>query len=148
MAVKFYNDGTTYRLADKRRIAAWIKACIAHEKLQAGDITYIFCSREKHLEINRTYLGHDYATDVITFDYSDLPAGIVSGDIFIDPQTVAENAAQYGATAAQEMRRVLVHGVLHLCGYGDKTPSEQKTMRAKEDGCLALYDNEPNNPLK
>ena len=137
MAIKFFNDGTPYRLPQKRATAAWVAECIRAEGYTPGDISYIFCSQEKHLEINRTYLGHDYQTDVITFDYSDLAAGMVSGDIFIDPATVAENAALYGVTREQEMRRVLIHGVLHLCGYGDKTKAEQKTMRAKEDECLA-----------
>ena len=139
MAIKFYNDGSAYRLPQKRVTAAWVAECIRAEGLTPGDVSYIFCSQEKHLEINRAYLGHDYQTDVITFDYSDLSAGIVGGDIFIDPVTVAGNATLYGAIKEQEMRRVLIHGVLHLCGYGDKTQKEQKAMRAKEDECLARW---------
>lgn len=139
MAITFHNDGSGFRLAQKRKVSAWATECIRREGLRAGDIAYVFCSPERHLEINRTYLGHDYHTDVITFDYSDFEAGTVSGDIFIDPQTVADNAEQYDATADQEMMRVLIHGVLHLCGYGDKTAEEQQAMRAKEDECLALW---------
>ncbi len=139
MAIKFFNDGSSYRLAKKRAAAAWVAECIRAEGYEPGEISFIFCSQEKHLEINRTYLGHDYRTDVITFDYSDLPAGTVVGDIFVDPVTVGENARLYGATAIDEMRRVLIHGVLHLCGYGDKTRARQKTMRAKEDECLARF---------
>lgn len=139
MAIKFFNDGSSYRLPQKRATAVWVKECIRAEGYQPGDISCVFCSQEKHLEMNRTYLGHDYQTDVITFDYSDLPAGTVAGDIFIDPATVAGNAGLYGVAAIDEMRRVLIHGVLHLCGYGDKTRAEQKTMRAKEDGCLARF---------
>lgn len=137
MAIKFFNDGSTFRLPQKRAAAAWVAKCIRAEGRTAGEVSYIFCSPEKHLEINRTYLGHDYRTDVITFDYSE--GATVGGDIFIDPATVADNAALFGATPAQEMRRVLIHGVLHLCGYGDATPREQEVMRAKEDACLALY---------
>lgn len=139
MAIKFFNDESSYRLPQKRATAVWVKECIGAEGYAPGDISCVFCSQEKHLEINRTYLGHDYQTDVITFDYTDLTAGTVAGDIFIDPVTVAENAKMYGVAAIDEMRRVVIHGVLHLCGYGDKTRAEQKTMRAKEDGCLARF---------
>ena len=140
MAVKFYNEECNFRLTGKRRISVWVKRCVEREGLTAGSVTYVFCSPQRHLEINRYYLGHDYNTDVITFDYSDLSEGVVSGDIFIDPQTVAENAARYGDSKSREMLRVLIHGILHLCGYKDKTPAEQKEMRAKEDECLSLYD--------
>lgn len=139
MAITFHNDGSPFRLPHKRRVAAWAADCIAREGWHPGDIAYVFCSPEKHLEINRTYLGHDYATDVITFDYTDPEARTVSGDIFIDPATVADNAELFGSTREREMLRVLIHGVLHLCGYGDKTPEEQQQMRAKEDECLALF---------
>lgn len=139
MPVTFHNAECGFRLREKRRVAAWIERCIAIEGFAAGDISYIFCSTEYHLGINRRYLGHDYNTDVITFDYSDRESQTVSGDIFIDSATVASNARIYGSTAAGEMLRVIVHGVLHLCGYGDKTPEEAKNMRAKEDHYLALW---------
>lgn len=119
--------------------------CIRAEGYRPGDVSFIFCSQDKHLEINRTYLGHDYQTDVITFDYSDLPAGMVAGDIFIDPVMVRENARLYGVAAIDEMRRVVIHGVLHLCGYGDKTRAQQKTMRAKEDEWLARFPSDKTN---
>lgn len=140
MAIRYFNEGTAYRLREKRRISAWVRSSIENEGYTAGDINYIFCSPERHIEINRQYLGHDYHTDVITFDYSDLiEQKLVSGDIFIDPRTVALNAAEYGATARQEMLRVVIHGVLHLCGYKDKTPEEEKQMRALEDFYLARF---------
>lgn len=140
MAIRFYNKDCNYRLAEKRRIGAWIRAAIEEESLQTGDITYIFCSPEHHIGINRQYLGHDYNTDVITFDYSDLKdTRTVSGDIFIDPATVSLNASEYGATPRQEMLRVIVHGVMHLCGYKDKSEKEAKTMRSKEDHYLAKF---------
>jgi rRNA maturation RNase YbeY len=138
MAIKFCNDGSAYRLGSRRELRAWISAAIGEEGFGAGDITYIFCSPDAHLEMNRQYLGHDYHTDVITFDYSDLKGEkIVAGDIFIDPGTVRENAARYGATARGEMLRVLIHGVLHLCGYKDATPAEARRMRAREEYYLA-----------
>ena len=108
-----------------------------------AEVDYIFCSAERLLEMNRQYLGHDYFTDVITFDYSDRSdTRIVSGDIFIDVETVADNARQYGATALQEMRRVVVHGVLHLCGQGDKTPRSNAQMHRKEDKYLKFWEKE------
>ena len=144
MAVRYYNEDCSYRLLAKRRVSAWIRASIEHEGYRLGDINYIFCSSEHHIGINRQYLGHDYYTDVITFDYSDRKgSGIVSGDIFIDCQTVALNAAEYGATARQEMLRVLIHGVLHLCGYKDKTPSAEKRMHARENFYLKRFSEDP-----
>ncbi len=132
----FHNDATPYRLSHKRAVRAWLLRVIAEEGFVPGEIAFIFCSRERHLEINRTYLGHDYYTDVITFDYT--AGGVVSGDIFIDPITIRENAAVYGTTPVREMHRVLVHGILHLCGHGDKTPAQQKKMRGLEDKYLIL----------
>lgn len=139
MAIKFYNDGTAFRLPRKRDTARWVAGAVRREGRLPGDISCIFCSQEKHLEINRTYLGHDYPTDVITFDYGDPATGCVSGDIFIDPVTVAENAKLFGTTRGEEMRRVIIHGALHLCGYKDATPAQQKRMRDKEDEYLAQF---------
>lgn len=140
MAVKYHNDGSDFRLPAKGRTAAWIRRCVENEGFALGPVNYIFCSQERHIGINRQFLGHDYHTDVITFDYSDL-AGCktISGDIFIDPVTVADNAAGVCAAPEAEMRRVMVHGVLHLCGYGDKTRRQQSQMRAKEDFYLAKF---------
>lgn len=141
MAVKYFSEGTDYRLPEKGRTSVWLRDCAEREGFRLGPVNYVFCSMERHLEINRQYLGHDYYTDVITFDYSDLSGRkAVSGDIFVDPATVADNAVKFGSDPLTEMRRVLVHGLLHLCGYGDKNPKEEKTMRAKEDFYLALFD--------
>ncbi len=137
MAIKFYNDGTDFVPPAKGRIAVWVRRAVETEGLRLGAVNYIFCSPERHLEINRQFLGHDYATDVITFDYT--ANGVVSGDIFIDPVTVEQNAAERFISPAVEMRRVLIHGVLHLCGYGDRTRKEQRMMRAKEDLYLMKY---------
>lgn len=137
MSITFHNDGTSCRLPHKRAVRAWVAACIRAEGFEPGETAFVFCSRERHLEINRTYLGHDYPTDVITFDYTG--DGVVSGDIFIDPQTIAENASRFSATREEEMRRVLIHGILHLCGHGDKTAAQQKAMRALEDKYMGLF---------
>lgn len=139
--VRYYNDQTNFRLRDKRKIASWLKAVAQEEGYALGDVTYIFCSSEVHRKMNIDFIGHDYFTDVITFDYSDLKGeGIVSGDIFIDVDTVKDNARIYGATFISEMHRIIVHGVLHLCGQKDKTPRAEKQMHRKEDKYLALLD--------
>ena len=141
--VRYYNDSTTYRLRDKRKIAAWLKRVAQEEGYTLGDVNYIFCSSEVHRKMNIDFIGHDYFTDIITFDYSDLKGeGVVSGDIFIDVDTVADNARIYGATMRDEMLRVVVHGVLHLCGQKDKTPRAEKQMHRKEDKYIALYKEE------
>ena len=137
--VRYYNDSTTYRLREKRKVAAWLKMVAEQEGYTLGDVTYIFCSSEVHRKMNIDYIGHDYFTDIITFDYSELEEGVVSGDIFIDVETVADNARIYGVTARQEMLRVVVHGVLHLCGQKDKEPEDEKEMHRKEDKYLAIY---------
>ncbi|MBO5820138.1 MAG: rRNA maturation RNase YbeY [Alistipes sp.] len=137
--VRYYNDQTNFRLRDKRKIASWLKAVAQEEGYALGDVTYIFCSSEVHRKMNIDFIGHDYFTDVITFDYSDLKGeGIVSGDIFIDVDTVKDNARIYGATFTSEMHRIIVHGVLHLCGQKDKTPRAEKQMHRKEDKYLKL----------
>ena len=141
MAVSFHTEECTFLPQGRRRITAWIKEVITAEGYSPGDIAYIFCSPEYHIGINRQYLGHDYHTYVITFDYSDRKGErIVSGDIFIDVETVADNARQYGCTTLQEMRRVIVHGVLHLCGQGDKTPRTNAQMHRKEDKYLKFWE--------
>ena len=137
--VRYYNDSTTYRLREKRKVAAWLKLVAEQEGYTLGDVTYIFCSSEVHRKMNIDYIGHDYFTDIITFDYSELEEGVVSGDIFIDVETVADNARIYGVTAREEMLRVVVHGVLHLCGQKDKEPEDEKEMHRKEDKYLAMY---------
>ena len=140
MAVKYYSDDFSCRLPEKRRTAAWLKEVAEAEGYRLGDVNYIFCSAARLLEMNKEFLGHDYFTDIITFDYSDRKgSGVVSGDIFIDVETVADNARLYGATKIEEMRRVVVHGVLHLCGQKDKTPRANAQMHRKEDKYLKFW---------
>ena len=139
--VRYYTDDCAYRLHNKRLIAKWLRAVAEAEGYSLGDVTYIFCSSAVHRKMNIDFIGHDYFTDVITFDYSDRRgSGVVSGDVFIDVETVRDNARIYGATALQEMRRVVVHGLLHLCGQKDKTPRTEKQMHRKEDKYLALLE--------
>lgn len=150
MAVHYYTDGCKYRLPQKRLTTAWLRRSAEAEGYALGELSYVFCSAKRLLEMNRQYLGHDYFTDVITFDYSDRKGSrVVSGDIFIDVETVADNARQYGFTTLEEMRRVIVHGLLHLCGQGDKTPRTNAQMHRKEDKYLQWWGQiEPRNAPK
>ncbi len=134
----FYNEDVSYRLFYKEKIRLWLLAVIEQEKKQAGDISFIFCSDEYLLEINRQYLSADYLTDVITFDFTE--ENYISGDIFISVDRVKENAKQYKQKCYQEMLRVILHGVLHLCGYKDKSDKEEKQMREKEDYYLQKFE--------
>lgn len=146
MAVRYYNEECRYSLPQKRLTSAWLRSTAEAEGYVLGDVNYIFCSARKLLEMNRQFLGHDYFTDVITFDYSDLKGSrTVSGDIFIDVETVADNARRYGTSRLQEMRRVVVHGLLHLCGQGDKTPRTHAQMHRKEDRYLGYWENPEGN---
>ena len=141
MAVKYYTDDCSYRLPRKRLTAEWLRRVAEAEGYELGDVSYIFCAAQRLREMTRQYLGHDYFTDVITFDYSDRKgARVISGDIFIDVETVSDNARLYGFSTLQEMRRVVVHGVLHLCGQGDKTPRTNAQMHRKEDKYLKFWE--------
>lgn len=144
MAVHYHTDDCSYRLPQKRLTTAWLHQVAAEEGYTLTEVNYIFCSAARLLEMNRQYLGHDYYTDIITFDYSDRKgAKEIAGDIFIDVETVADNARHYGATRLAEMRRVVVHGVLHLCGQGDKTPRTNRQMHRKEDKYLLFWEKQP-----
>ena len=138
MAITYLTENVTLPKRFKRRLTSqWIKDVIGKYEKKVGDIAYIFCNDEKIIEINRQYLRHDYFTDIITFDYTD--GNMISGDVFISLETVKTNAAQYKTTYEEELRRVVIHGVLHLCGYKDKTRKDKKNMREKEDEALDLY---------
>lgn len=132
-----YNvDGVKMPKIKKRDNSAWVKTVAASYGKKVGEIAYIFVNDDKILEVNRTYLQHDYFTDIITFDYSE--GDIISGDLFISLDTVRTNAEQVGATYEQELRRVIIHGILHLCGINDKGPGEREIMEAAEDKALAI----------
>lgn len=115
---------------------AWFSQVCALEEKTLGEISVIFCSDEYLLEMNQTHLNHDYYTDIITFDYS--IENEVSGDLFISIDRVADNAQEFSSAFTDELNRVCVHGLLHLCGYKDKSPEDEALMRSKEDDMLAL----------
>ncbi len=117
-------------------IDKWVKAVAETYHKRAGDINYIFVSDERILEVNREFLGHDYYTDIITFDYTE--RDILAGDLFISLDTVRSNAVLLDAPYEQELHRVIIHGVLHLCGINDKGPGEREIMEAAENQALSL----------
>lgn len=132
-----YNvDGVRMPAIKKRAVNAWIKAVAALYGRRVGDIGYMFVDDERILQVNNEYLGHNYYTDVITFDYDE--DDIVSGDIVISLDTVRSNAQLFGKTYEEEFYRVLIHGILHLCGINDKGPGEREVMEAAENRALAL----------
>ena len=134
--ITYNTEGVKMPKFKKREATAWIKAVAATYGKKVGEIGYLFADDEKILEVNREYLGHDYYTDIITFDYSE--GDTISGDIVISLDTVASNAEQQGTDYAEELMRVVVHGVLHLCGINDKGPGEREIMEAAENKALAM----------
>lgn len=135
--ITYNTDGVKMPSIKKRENTAWVKAVAASYGKRVGEIAYIFVDDEKILEVNRQYLGHDYYTDIITFDYCE--GDVISGDLFISLDTVRTNAEQVGATYEEELHRVIIHGILHLCGINDKGPGEREIMEAAEDKALALH---------
>lgn len=139
--ITFTTDSIEMPALDERKITRWIRAVAADYGFTVGNINYIFCSDERELAVNREFLKHDYYTDIITFDYS--TASTLNGDIFISLDTVRSNAEMVGVTFDEELRRIIIHGVLHLTGQGDKTPETKIQMTAKEDKALVkLKDQE------
>lgn len=122
---------------DERKVTRWIRSVAADYNFSVGNINYIFCSDERELEVNRQFLGHDYYTDVITFDYTS--GKTLNGDIFISLDTVRSNAEMVGAPFEEELRRIIIHGILHLTGQGDKTPETKAQMTEKEEKALAKW---------
>ena len=121
---------------EKRKTNAWIKTVAAKYDKKIGEIAYIFCDDAKILEVNKTYLQHDYFTDIITFDYCE--GVVLNGDIFISLDTVRTNAQEFGVTFENELHRILIHGILHLCGQEDKTPETRLEMTRKENDALQM----------
>ena len=132
-----YNTVNVKMPAIRRRdTSAWVKAVAASYGKKVGEIAYIFVDDEEILRVNREYLQHDYYTDIITFDYTE--GDTISGDLFISLDTVRTNAEQFDKPYDEELHRVIIHGILHLCGINDKGPGERELMEAAEDKALAL----------
>ncbi|HIZ04763.1 MAG TPA: rRNA maturation RNase YbeY [Candidatus Phocaeicola gallistercoris] len=134
--ITYQTEGVEMPHIKKREITEWIKTIAESYGKKVGEIAYIFCSDEKILEVNRQYLQHDYYTDIITFDYTE--GNRISGDLFISLDTVRTNAEQFKASYDNELHRVIIHGILHLCGIDDKGPGEREIMETAENKALAL----------
>lgn len=135
--IQYISEGVNPPALQKQKINRWIKETAAEYGKKAGDIAYIFCSDERILEVNKQYLQHDYYTDIITFDYSE--GQIISGDIFISVDTVKTNAQEFGVSFEQELNRIIIHGILHLCGQDDKTPELRLEMTHKENLAIERF---------
>lgn len=134
--IAFQSVDIPFVLKQKTLLRDWINTCIHKEKKTPGVLSFNFCSDKHLLSVNREFLDHDYYTDIITFNLND--GEEISGDIYISIDRVKENARSVESTFHVELLRVMIHGVLHLCGYNDKTKKEIATMRKKEDECLSL----------
>lgn len=137
-SLQFFSEDISFKPPHPRKTKSWIKQTIAKEKKTPGDLNFIFCSDDYLLQINIQYLDHQTYTDIITFDNSEDPK-IIEGDIFISVDRVRENASKFSRPFEEELRRVIIHGVLHLIGYSDKTAAQKTAMRRKEDAYLSLY---------
>ncbi len=135
--IEFIAEDIDFEPSDTPALESWIRTIIDREKCQLGFLNFIFCSDNFLLDLNEEYLGHDTLTDIITFPYQ--PPPFIEGDVFISVERVRENAQEFGVSFEVELHRVMAHGVLHLCGYKDKTEEEQAVMRQKEDAALALF---------
>lgn len=136
-AVEYFSQDVPFKIPSPRKTTAWIKEVIRREKSKLAHLNFIFCSDQYLLEVNRQYLTHDTYTDIITFDNAD-SQGAIEGDIFISIERVRENAGKRHIRFEDELNRVLVHGVLHLLGYSDKSSQQKSVMRKKEDAYLSL----------
>ena len=137
MAIRFHSEKISFNVGEKNRLKKWITACIRVHGKDPGAINFIFTSNEQILHMNREYLNHSYFTDVISFDYSDKE--LVSGDIFISVDQVRANAGHFGTEFLEELRRVMIHGILHLTGFGDDSREEKIVMRQMENEALNLW---------
>lgn len=135
--IQFFSEGCDFQPKHQLKLKSWLKEIVQSEDFRLGDLNFIFCSDEVLLQMNQQYLNHDTLTDIITFDTSEIE-GELAGDIFISIDRVIENGEKFGTGPLNELHRVMAHGVLHLCGYGDKNAKEKSTMREKEAACLSL----------
>ncbi|SKB51128.1 rRNA maturation RNase YbeY [Salegentibacter holothuriorum] len=134
--INFYSEND-FEFQNEKSFDAWIRKVISSEEKELGEINYIFCDDDYLYKINLKFLDHDTYTDIISFDNCE--GNELNGDIFISTDRVKENAAEYNVDFSEELKRVVVHGILHLCGYPDKTESEAVLMRQKEDEKIALF---------
>lgn len=135
--IRFFCEDVKFNLKDKLKVKRWVKNIILQQEAKLGDINIIFCSDEYLLNVNKKHLNHNYYTDIITFNYN---TKSINGDLFISIDRVFENADKENVPRETETLRVIIHGVLHLLGFNDKTKKEKTIIRAKEDESLKLYN--------
>lgn len=140
MNIHYFYEDVDFQINNEEVLTEWVQQVIQEHSFELLEINYIFCSDDYLLEINKQHLNHDYYTDIITFDNSEEETQI-EADIFISVDRVRENAEAQTIRMESELHRVMIHGILHLVGFGDKTPDDQKVMREKEDACLSLLEN-------
>ena len=134
--ISYSSENVKFPAIKRRETTAWIKKVAATYQKKIGEVGYLFCDDEHILEVNREYLGHDYYTDIITFDYCE--DDVLNGDLVISLDTVRSNADKFGRPYDEELHRVIIHGILHLCGINDKGPGEREIMEAAENRALSL----------
>lgn len=134
--ITYNSENVKFPKIKRRETTAWIKRVAASYGKKVGEIGYLFCDDEKILEVNNEYLGHDYYTDIITFDYDE--GDQINGDIVISLDTIRTNAEKFGKEYEEELHRVIIHGILHLCGINDKGPGEREIMEAAENRALSI----------
>lgn len=132
-----FNYETEFELPNEKALESWISKVIASEQKHEGEISYVFCDDDYLLELNQNYLQHDTLTDIISFDYT--LGNELNGDIFISVERVRENAEIFNQTFDNELLRVMIHGVLHYCGYKDKSAEDEQLMRIKENEKIAMF---------
>lgn len=137
--IRFFNKDLKFDLKDKLLLKRWMKAVVQEHGCKVGDINIILCNDPTILEINQQFLGHDYYTDIITFDYSE--DDTINGELYISVDTVRENAKEYGEEFPDELHRVIIHGMLHLCGLDDHCDVDIKEMRSAENSALEILKN-------
>lgn len=138
MAIRFAVQDIDFELLEAQKVKKWITEVVQRRQKRVGNISYLFCDDEYLLGVNQQYLNHDTYTDIITFDY--VAADLISGDIMISVDRVGENAEKFAVSFEQELHRVIIHGVLHLLGQGDKSDAEAAEMRRQEEEALVLWN--------
>jgi rRNA maturation RNase YbeY len=136
MPIRFFYEEVDFKVKYPTKVKQWITESAKKEKRQISEVNYIFCSDKYLLSLNQDYLKHNTLTDIITFDNSE--GSLIAGEIYISIERVNENASKYASGLTDELHRVMIHGVLHLCGYKDKKPDDKTLMRKKEDAYLSL----------
>ncbi|MCL4155198.1 UNVERIFIED_CONTAM: hypothetical protein GTU68_017980 [Idotea baltica] len=140
-AIHFFYEETSFALDQPDIIAGWVDEVITRHEERVEAINFIFCSDDYLLKINRSYLDHDYYTDIITFDNREPDSDDLESDIFISIDRIRDNAKDLQVTFHRELHRVIIHGILHLLGWNDKTDEQKEAMREKEEACLSLHPN-------